>query len=77
MEWSRRQLTAGLRAAALANALPLPRLGGGAGATSRSRDRVLICNEDSNTLSVLDPETTPARPSGWRAAGWHPPMPRW
>jgi len=49
---------AALGAAAAAGprlALSQGETGGAAGATAR--DRVLICNEDSNTLSVIDPNT--------------------
>ncbi|HET8539867.1 MAG TPA: DUF305 domain-containing protein [Anaeromyxobacter sp.] len=42
-------------AAALGAALPLG--GAGAQAAREPRDRVILCNEDSNTLSVIDPAT--------------------
>jgi YVTN family beta-propeller protein len=57
MDWTRREFVVRTGAAAIAAALPLGRAAGqgqaqgGAGA----RDRVILCNEDSNTLSVIDP----------------------
>lgn len=58
MNWTRREFVARTSAAALAAALPR----GGAGAQApgpgtKTRDRVIVCNEDSNTLSVIDPGT--------------------
>lgn len=59
MDWTRRDFIVRSGAAALAAAVPAavgangqPAAGG-----ARLRDRVVICNEDSNTLSVIDPIT--------------------
>lgn len=56
MSWTRREFVVRTGVAALAAAMPLGRAGA-QGAASRARDRVLLCNEDSNTLSVVDPAT--------------------
>lgn len=53
MDWNRRDFITRSAATALAAALPL-----GAArpqAAARPRDWVILCNEDSNTLSVIDP----------------------
>ena len=47
MEWARREFITSISAAVLAQ------IGSGA----KTRDRVIFCNEDSNTLSVIDPNT--------------------
>jgi YVTN family beta-propeller protein len=57
MEWTRRQFITSVSAAALTTALPLGRVFAQPGPGDDSRDRVIICNEDSNTLSVIDPTT--------------------
>ncbi|HJU63811.1 MAG TPA: beta-propeller fold lactonase family protein [Candidatus Binatia bacterium] len=57
MQWTRRQFITQMGVAALTAAVPLER------ALAQSRpgvngdDRVILCNEDSNTLSVIDPNT--------------------
>jgi len=57
VRWTRREFVVGTGAVAIAATLPLAPAGakpeGGPGA----RDRVILCNEDSNTLSVIDPAT--------------------
>jgi YVTN family beta-propeller protein len=55
--WTRREFVVRTGTAALAAALPLERVVAQAQGASRARDRVLICNEDSNTLSVINPST--------------------
>ena len=58
MKWTRREFVARTSAAALAAALP--RSGASAqapGTKKKNGDRVIVCNEDSNTLSVIDPAT--------------------
>lgn len=57
MEWTRRQFISNVGLAAVAAALPFDRANAQAPLGVNSRDRVLICNEDSNTLSVIDPNT--------------------
>lgn len=58
--WSRREFLTNAGAAAAFAVLPLGRALAQSSAGSESRDRVLICNEDSNTLSVIDPNTNAA-----------------
>ena len=53
-EWSRREFLVSTGAGALASALPGVS-GAQSGAPGRGKDRVILCNEDSNTLSVIDP----------------------
>src|SRR5512138_689491 len=57
MDWTRREFVVRTGAAALAAALPADRgaLAQAQGAAPRGGDRVVLCNEDSNTLSVIDP----------------------
>ncbi len=57
MKWTRRQFIAQAGAAAVAAALPFEDATAQTRSGVNSRDRVLICNEDSNTLSVIDPNT--------------------
>jgi YVTN family beta-propeller protein len=57
MERTRREFITGVSAAALATALPLARVLAQPGSGAQTRDRVILCNEDSNTLSVIDPNT--------------------
>jgi YVTN family beta-propeller protein len=57
MEWTRRAFITSVSAAALASAFPLGRALAQTGSGTRIRDRVILCNEDSNTLSVIDPNT--------------------
>lgn len=56
MRWTRRQFVVRTGAAALAATLPLRPAGAQAPAPA-ARDLVLVCNEDSNTLAVIDPAT--------------------
>jgi YVTN family beta-propeller protein len=56
MATTRREFLAGMGALAVSAALPARLLAQDA-AGMNARDRVLICNEDSNTLSVIDPNT--------------------
>jgi YVTN family beta-propeller protein len=55
--WTRREFISNVSAAALVAAFPFGRALAQGAAGANSRDRVLICNEDSNTLSVIDPNT--------------------
>jgi YVTN family beta-propeller protein len=58
MKWTRREFVVRTGAAALAAALPHGRAGAQTtGGATKTRDRVILCNEDSNTLSVIDPGT--------------------
>ncbi|HET8732270.1 MAG TPA: beta-propeller fold lactonase family protein [Anaeromyxobacteraceae bacterium] len=57
MDWTRREFIGQVGAVAIASALPLGRAAGQAKTGSGDRDRVIICNEDSNTMSVIDPGT--------------------
>lgn len=57
MEWTRREFITRVSAAALATAFPLGRALAQTGSGANTRDRVILCNEDSNTLSVIDPNT--------------------
>lgn len=60
MNATRRSFLTGLGAAAV-SAAALPRLlQGESVADGTARDRVLLCNEDSNTLSVINPATNTA-----------------
>jgi DNA-binding beta-propeller fold protein YncE len=55
--WSRREFISNVGAAAVFAAFPFGRAFAQSAAGVNSRDRVIICNEDSNTLSVIDPNT--------------------
>lgn len=57
MRWTRREFVVRTGAAAIAATLPLGRAGAQPRGGASARDRVILCNEDSNTLSVLDPRT--------------------
>ncbi|HEX2225498.1 MAG TPA: twin-arginine translocation signal domain-containing protein, partial [Candidatus Binatia bacterium] len=57
MKWTRRQFIARAGATAVAAALPFEGAAAQTPSGVNSRDRVVICNEDSNTLSVIDPNT--------------------
>src|SRR5687767_572399 len=57
MEWTRRQFITHVGIAAVAAALPIERATAQTRSGVNSGDRVVICNEDSNTLSVIDPNT--------------------
>jgi hypothetical protein len=57
MECNRREFITGAGAAALAAVVPFARAAELSRAGVSSRDRVIICNEDSNTLAVIDPNT--------------------
>lgn len=57
MDWSRRHFITRSTATALAAALPFDPAAAQAARPAAFRDLVLICNEDSNTLSVIDPAT--------------------
>ncbi len=57
MKWTRREFVVRTGAAAIAATLPLGRAGAQPPTGSTARDRVILCNEDSNTLSVIDPGT--------------------
>ncbi|HWP60107.1 MAG TPA: beta-propeller fold lactonase family protein [Candidatus Acidoferrales bacterium] len=57
MEWTRRQFIRHMGVAAAAAALPFERALAQAPSGVNSRDRVILCNEDSNTLAVIDPNT--------------------
>src|SRR5215208_2940225 len=56
-DWTRREFIANVGAAAALAAFPFERANAQAAVGANSRDRVVICNEDSNTLSVIDPNT--------------------
>jgi YVTN family beta-propeller protein len=55
--WTRREFISNAAGAALFVAFPFGRALAQSVAGANSRDRVIICNEDSNTLSVIDPNT--------------------
>ncbi|MFA6958996.1 MAG: YncE family protein [Thermoanaerobaculia bacterium] len=57
MTWTRREFVKTTGAAAFAAALPIGTAHAGTGVAPGTRDRVILCNEDSNTLSVIDPRT--------------------
>ena len=57
MDWNRREFLANLGALAIGAALPVGRALAQSASGANGRDRVLLCNEDSNTLSVIDPNT--------------------
>lgn len=55
MSWTRREFVVRTGAAALATTLPAGRSGAQATEAPRPKDLVVLCNEDSCTLSVIDP----------------------
>jgi YVTN family beta-propeller protein len=57
MEWTRREFITSVSAAALATAFPLGRAFAQTVSRANTRDRIIFCNEDSNTVSVIDPNT--------------------
>src|SRR5262245_43235168 len=57
MDWTRREFIGNVTVLAIASALPVGRAFAQTASGANSRDRVLLCNEDSNTLSVIDPNT--------------------
>src|SRR5688572_1546113 len=57
MDWTRREFVANIGALAISATLPLGRALAQSASGADGRDRVLLCNEDSNTLSVIDPNT--------------------
>jgi YVTN family beta-propeller protein len=57
MDWTRREFIASAGALAIGAALPLGRALAQIASGANAGDRVLLCNEDSNTLSVIDPNT--------------------
>jgi len=57
MDSTRREFLIGMGALAVAAAVPARRAQGQAASGLNPRDRVVICNEDSNTLSVIDPNS--------------------
>jgi YVTN family beta-propeller protein len=56
-DWTRREFITKVSAAAALAAFPFDRAIAQGAVGASSRDRVVICNEDSNTLSVIDPNT--------------------
>jgi len=56
-DWTRREFITKVSAAAALAAFPFDRPNAQGAVGVSSRDRVFICNEDSNTLSVIDPNT--------------------
>src|SRR6266545_1663171 len=57
MDWTRREFINNVTVLAIASALPVSRAFAQTASGADSRDRVILCNEDSNTLSVIDPNT--------------------
>jgi YVTN family beta-propeller protein len=57
MQWTRRQFMTHMGVAALTAAVPFERALSQTRPGVNSNDRVILCNEDSNTLSVIDPNT--------------------
>ena len=57
MDWTRREFIASAGALAIGATLPLGRALAQTASGTNAGDRVLLCNEDSNTLSVIDPNT--------------------
>ena len=57
MDWTRREFVANIAALAIGATLPFGRALAQSASGANGRDRVLLCNEDSNTLSVIDPTT--------------------
>ncbi|MGH7828948.1 MAG: YncE family protein [Candidatus Binatia bacterium] len=57
MASTRREFITNVSALAIAAVFPVGRALAQAPSGANSRDRVLLCNEDSNTLSVIDPNT--------------------
>ena len=56
-DWTRREFITKVSAAAALAAFPFDHAIAQGAVGASSRDRVIICNEDSNTLSVIDPNT--------------------
>src|SRR5437867_479648 len=56
MDWTRREFIVNV-GAAVVTASALGRALAQTGSGANSRDRVILCNEDSNTLSVIDPSS--------------------
>ena len=54
-DWTRRDFITRVGAAAALATFPFDRAIAQGAVGASSRDRVIICNEDSNTLSVIDP----------------------
>jgi YVTN family beta-propeller protein len=57
MQWTRRQFITHMGVAAVGAALPFERAMAQTRSGVNSSDRIILCNEDSNTLSVIDPNT--------------------
>lgn len=57
MEWTRRQFISQMGMAAIAASVPFERAVAQTRSGVNNNDRVILCNEDSNTLSVIDPNT--------------------
>src|SRR5512144_429670 len=57
MDWTRREFITNVSALAIGTAFPVSGALGQTASGANSRDRVVLCNEDSNTLSVIDPNT--------------------
>src|SRR5574342_1053140 len=57
MKWTRREFITNVSALAIGAAFPASVALTQTASGQSSRDRVLLCNEDSNTLSVIDPNT--------------------
>lgn len=55
MPYTRREFITGLSAVAISSAVPIERIFAGSIISKSDKDFVIICNEDSNTLSVIDP----------------------
>jgi YVTN family beta-propeller protein len=89
--WSRREFMSNLGVASVFATIPFNRVFAQSTVGPNSRDRVIICNEDSNTLSVIDPNTNtiattinltsfdedPGLPSGWLPGALLPVTWRW
>ena len=57
MDWTRREFITNVSALAIGAAFPVSGALAQTASGANSRDRVVLCNEDSNTLSVIDPNT--------------------
>jgi hypothetical protein len=57
MAWTHREFITSVSAVALASALPQNRVLAQTGSGTNARDRVIICNEDPNPLTVIAPVT--------------------
>jgi YVTN family beta-propeller protein len=55
MDWTRREFVTNVSALAITAAFPFGRVLAQTRFGANERDRVILCNEDSNTLSVIDP----------------------